>query len=254
MQKKIKFVVIAVLAMFFFSDAGYAQPEEKTLTRVPDYEWVPFKVVRKIKLPVGYHEGLYHDGKDMWVCNGKKGKTWVVDLSTGKVKSHIESISTFTESISYGGDGTYYVSDWDDMKLYRAQLSGNKFNVLKSMGFEPSHPAGAIVAGDKLYVITWTRGIGTKFHLLELDRDGHLLSVILIKPIMEPSQLAWDGRNLWISSWYSKLVYKIDIDTWKAVGVFSSPVRDTTGLAWDGEYMWVTGTHGDLYQLQMGAN
>ena len=254
MENKIfKSLLVIFAAILLFSEFAFSEPAEKTLTRVPDYEWIPFKVVKKMKLPGGYHEGLYYDGKDMWVCNGKKGKTWIVDSSSGKVRSHINSISTFTEAISYGGDGTYYVTDWDSMKLYRAELDGDKFIVLNEMSFEPSHPAGVVLAGERLYVITWTRGVGTKFHLLELDRDGHLLSIILIKSIMEPSQLAWDGKNLWISSWYSKLVYKIDVDTWKAVGVFSSPVSDTTGIVWDGEYMWITGTHGDLYQLKMGG-
>jgi glutamine cyclotransferase len=247
--------ILAAITICTFLLSGYASAEiaEKSLTRVKDYDWVPVKIVKKMKLPVGYHEGLYYDGKDMWVSNGKNGNTWIVDISTGKVKGNVKSIGTFTESISYGDDGTYYVSDWDDMKLYRAELQGDKFKVLNSMSFEPSHPAGAIVAGDRVYVLTWTRGMGTKFHLLELDRDGHVLSMILIKCIIEPCQMAWDGTNLWISSWYSKLVYKIDINTWKAIAVFTSPVRDATGLAWDGKYMWITGTHGDLYQLEFGA-
>ena len=204
-------------------------------------------------MPGGYHEGLYLDGTDIWVNNGKNGNTWVVDTSSGKVKKHINSIATFTEAITSSGDGTYYITDWDTMKLYRAEFDGSKFKVLKDMSFEPSHPAGAICTGDRLYVITWTRGMGTKFHLLELDLEGHLLSIILIKCIMEPSQIAWDGKNLWITSWYSKLVYKVDIDTWKAVAVFSSPVPDATGILWDGNNMWITGTHGDLYKLELGA-
>jgi glutamine cyclotransferase len=253
MRKRYNFLAILAAVVFLFSEAAFAEPAEKTLTRVPEYEWVPVKVVKKIRLPGGYHEGLYYDGKDIWVNNGKNGSTWVVDTDTGKVRSHIKSISTFTEAITSGADATYYVTDWDSMKLYRAELSGDKFNVLKEMSFEPSHPAGVVCTGEKLYVITWTRGMGTKFHLLELDKDGHLQSIILIKCIVEPSQIAWDGKNLWITSWYSKLVYKIDIDTWKAVGLFTSPVSDATGIVWDGSYMWITGTHGDLYKLKVGS-
>lgn len=249
----LRVLAAAALVAFGAAEASFAAPAEGTIDRVDEYEWLTVKVLRKIKLPGGYHEGLYYDGKDMWVCNGRKGNIWVMDLASGKVKFSIRSIGTFTESVSYGGDGTYYVSDWDAMKLYRAKLENNKLVPLKDMSFEPSRPAGAIFTGDRLYVITWTRGMGTRFHLLEMDRDGHLLSVRLIRCVQEPSQLAWDGRYLWMTSWYSKLVYKIDPYRWKAVGVFASPVSDATGIVWIGNDLWITGTHGDLYQLKVGG-
>ena len=94
---------------------------------------------------------------------------------------------------------------------------------------------------------------GTRFHLLQMDGDWNLIRKVAIKNIQEPAHLAWDGRNLWITSWYSKLVYKVDIENWKTVGVFTSPASDATGIVWDGEYLWLTGTHGDLYQLKVGS-
>jgi glutamine cyclotransferase len=254
MKKMPGIIAAALLLISFAADISFAEPASLSLERVDEYQWIQAKVLQKVRLPGGYHEGLYFDGKDMWVSNGKKGHTWIVDISNGKVKSTIRSIGTFTEAISYAGDGTYYITDWDTMKIYRAKLSGDRFTPLKDMSVEPSHPAGVICTGERVYVITWTRGMGTKFHLLELDRDGRLLSVILIKCIQEPSQLAWDGKYLWITSWFSKLVYKVDIDTWKAIGVFTSPVSDATGIAWDGESMWITGTHGDLYKMRVNSN
>jgi glutamine cyclotransferase len=253
MKKRCSIIAAAILSVFFITDLSFAEMAYKTLERVDEYEWIPVKVVKKIRLPGGYHEGLYAEGGDIWVSNGRKGQTWVVDPSTGKIKSTIRSIATFTEAISAAGDGTYYVTDWDMMRLYRAERSGDKLVAKKSLSFEPSHPAGVIWTGDKLYVITWTRGVGTKFHLLEFDNSGNMASQILIKCIQEPSQLAWDGRYLWITSWYSRLVYKVDIDTWKAVGVFASPVSDATGIVWVGDDLWITGTHGDLYQLKVGS-
>ena len=93
--------------------------------------------------------------------------------------------------------------------------------------------------------------MGTKFHILEMDADGNKLDKISIQNIQEPSQMAWDGRSLWITSWYRGLVYKVDVEKWECVGAFPSPVSDATGIVWDGEYLWLTGTYSDLYKMKL---
>jgi hypothetical protein len=93
--------------------------------------------------------------------------------------------------------------------------------------------------------------MGTKFDLLKMDGNMKLLSTINIQDIEEPDQLAWDGKNMWIASWYDPMVYKVDVNTWEILAGFRSPVSRTTGIAWDGKYMWLTGTYSDLYKLEI---
>lgn len=218
-------------------------------------EAIPVKVLKKVSLPKGYHEGLYFDGKNIWVNNGKKGKTWVVDPASGDVLSEIAPVATFTEGLTRKDDGDYFVTDWDTMKLYRSRVENSRMVADSEVcSFAPSHPTGVVWNGAHLFVITWTRGMGTQFHLLQMEETGRLLRKMRIRWMQEPAHLAWDGKYLWVTSWYNRLVYKIDIYAWRVIGCFRSPVSDATGIAWDGKYLWLTGTRGDLYQLQIGAN
>jgi len=121
----------------------------------------------------------------------------------------------------------------------------------RAVSLEPAYPAGVIWTGEKLYVITWTRGIGTKYGLLRMNKEGELLDEIRIKRIHEPAHLAWDGKYLWITSWYNQKVYKISTEDFKILGSFDSPAKDTTGIVWDGEGFWITGTHDDLYKVKL---
>jgi glutamine cyclotransferase len=210
------------------------------------------EVVRQLAVPRCYHEGLYHDGLSIWLSNGEGGKTWVIDPSSGSVSSEITAIGDFTEAITAKGDGTFYTTEWNDKKIYRAKLDGNKLVSIACVSVAPSHPAGAIWNGKRLYVILWDRGIlGTRFSIAEMDEEMNILDSVKVRSVQEPCQLAWDGSYLWMTSWYDKRVYKIDVALWKVLGYFCSPVDRTTGIAWDGKYLWLTATYGDLYQVRL---
>ena len=120
-----------------------------------------------------------------------------------------------------------------------------------SVSLAPAHPAGVIYNGSRLFVITWTHGMGTKYDIIEMDEKMRTINTLVIKRIEEPAHMAWDGKNLWVTSWYSRMVYKVDIDTWEILGFFDSPVSQATGIVWDGKCLWLTGTRGALYQLEM---
>lgn len=215
-------------------------------------EPIETKVVDKVRIPTWYHEGLYFDGRHIWVTNGLKGKTWVVDTASGKVLREISPAGTFTESITSAEKDIYIVSDWDSEKIYTARIDNNVMRADKEMSTGPAHPAGAVWNGKNLFLITWTRSLlGTKFRLLRMDDKLNILTTHEITDIQEPCQLAWDGKNLWASSWYDNLVFKIDPDTLDVVGYFRSPVKKTTGITWDGKFFWVTGTYSDLYKLEL---
>lgn len=229
-----------------------AEPQNYRLESAKDYQRIQVKVARKILLPKWYHEGLFYDGKSMWVANGKKGKIWVVDIPSGSVGSEITPIAGFTEGITKLSDDTYFTTDWDEEKLYRARIRNDKFIPESEISLAPEHPAGVVWTGNRLFVITWLRGMtGTKFYLLEMDKNGQILRRTRISRIEEPAHMAWDGENLWITSWYSKLVYKVDVNNMKILGSFTSPVPLATGIAWDGKYIWLTGTYGGLYQVEV---
>lgn len=217
-----------------------------------DCREIPAGIVRQVKIPRWYHEGLFYDGRSLWLANGEKGDIWIIDPGTGRVTSRVKPVADFSEALISTDDGSLFTTEWYAKKIYRVKLEGDRLIPEKESSLEPAHPAGLAWNGRSLFVVTWTRGLGTKFHIVEMDKDLKIINSIRIKNIHEPDQLAWDGEHLWISSWHSKTVYKVDIGRWRAVGYFKSPVSKTTGIAWDGKYMWVTGTYGDLYQMKIG--
>ncbi|MDP3791879.1 MAG: hypothetical protein Q8R38_07545 [Candidatus Omnitrophota bacterium] len=239
-MKTLKFLTFTAL---IFCLCGFS-PKEDNLIKT--------KVVARVEIPTWYHEGLYFDGKNIWVANGLKGMTWVVDPGSGKVSAEIKPVGTFTEAVTSRSKDVYIVTDWDSKKIYTTRIENNNMAVEKEALLAPAHPTGAVWNGKNLFVITWTRSIaGTKFHLLKMDDEFNILNRHGIDNIQEPCQIAWDGKSLWVSSWYDNKVYKVDADTFDILGYFKSPVKKTTGVAWDGMNLWVTGTYSDLYKIEM---
>ena len=221
-------------------------------SKTESYKDIPVKVIREVSLPKGYHEGLFYDGENMWVSNGEGGNTWIVATATGSVISEIEASGTFTEAITSAGEDGLWMTDWDDKKLHRIRIEAGKMINEYSVSLDPAHPAGVVYAGDDFYVVTWTRGLsGTKYHLLQMDKSGNVSRRLRIKGIHEPAHLAWDGASLWVTSWYSQRVYKIDVKSLDVLGSFRSPAPMSTGITWDGEYLWITGTYADLYKVEV---
>ncbi|MDD5422619.1 MAG: hypothetical protein WC592_05660 [Candidatus Omnitrophota bacterium] len=253
-----KFINAVILALIFLSaDIVHAGTQTDQLNKGKQFKEIPVKVLREIKLEKGYHEGLFWNGADIWVANGPvakglNGNVWVVDAMSGLHVRDIKPIGSFTEGITRKSGDVYFVTDWQARKLYRVRIENDE---MVPDGLEvslaPSFPAGVVWTGSRLFVITWTRGMGTKFHLLEMNENANIIKKVEIKYIQEPCQMAWDGKNLWITSWFDKIVYKIDVDRYEIIGAFISAVNRATGIAWDGKHLWLTGTAADLYQLEV---
>jgi glutamine cyclotransferase len=249
MRAWITIIAIAALVACF---AAHLSADSRSLAIAKGCKRMDIRVIKKLSVPRCYHEGLYYDGKSMWLSNGEGGKTWVIDTESGAVISEIEPVAGFTEAITAKGDGTYYTTEWYEKKVYRARLDGNKLAAESSVSVAPSHPAGAIWNGRSLYVILWDRGLfGTKFSIIEMDENMKIVNKVPIRAIQEPCQLAWDGAYLWMTSWYDQRAYKIDTATWEALGYFCLSLDRTTGIAWDGRYFWLTATYDDLYQVEV---
>ncbi|MGB2630041.1 MAG: glutaminyl-peptide cyclotransferase [Candidatus Omnitrophota bacterium] len=251
-----KIKIVAIFLALLLLPGIASSEEDRTLERAEKYESrIPAEVVKELPIPKGYHEGLYFDGSDIWLCNGENENIWVIDIKTGKVKSEIKPVGEFTEGITAAGDGTYWLTDWEDKKIYKVKMADGEMSVEYEIDLSPAHPAGVVWTGKRLYMITWTRSVvGTEYHLMQLNEKERMFRKMRIKRIHEPAHLAWDGKYLWITSWYSRMVYKVNVDTFKIIGSFHSPAKDTTGIAWDGKHFWITGTRANLYQVKVGES
>ncbi|MDD4957196.1 MAG: hypothetical protein PHH49_07010 [Candidatus Omnitrophica bacterium] len=216
-----------------------------------DQENIGYDIVERLSLPKGYHEGLFMDNGEIWVNNGEHINTWVIDPVTGEKKRDIIPVGTFTESVTKDTEGRLWVSDWNEKKVFHVEISEGKMRSVGEISFEPGHPTGTAWAEGHLYVITWERGAGTKYYLNKVSPEGKIVLRARIKGISEPSMLAWDGKDLWVSSWYYRRIYRIGMDDLGVIGYIISPVDKTTGIVWEDGYLWVTGTYGDLYKLKI---
>lgn len=250
--KGLRLMVTGIILSALFTSFSYA--ETPVIKKAKGYCGIPIKVIRKVAIPKWYHEGLFIDGGSILVANGQKGNIWTIDMKSGEMLSEIESPAGFTEAVIKTDDGKYLVTDWDDMKLYEVIFAEGK-TVSKNpvRDFAPSHPAGLISTRDGLLVILWTRGMGTKFEIVKLGKDFSETGRILIKDIQEPAHIAWDGKDLWITGWYNRRVYRVDPKSWEVTASFRAPFNKVTGIAWDGKYLWVTGTYADLYQIELST-
>ena len=251
MLQKNKMVVSLLMLLFLNLLALPSFSQMVAFKKSPSYKTMSANIIKKIPLPKGYHEGLFLNDTEMWVNNGERGKVWIVNIETGEVSGMIEPPASFIEGISRRSEGVFFVTDWNEKKIYIAHLEKNKLIADSSVSVSPAHPAGVLWNGNRLFVITWTRGMGTKFDLLEMDSSMNLVAKVSIKDIQEPDQLAWDGKNLWITSWYNSLVYKVDINDGRIIGDFLAPCPLATGIVWGKKYIWITGTYSDLYKLEI---
>jgi glutamine cyclotransferase len=250
-MKRIISITLAVLLLAVTGTRGAFAEKAAKMTKADDYtRGLDIEVVDRIELPKGYHEGLYHEDGKIWVCNGEDGDIWVVDPAKKEVVSSIEPVGTFTEAVTRH-EGEYWLSDWNAKKIYRVTVDDGVMTAREGISTEPAHPAGILWVNDTLFVITWTRGMGTRYHLMELTDDRNLKVRTRIRRIHEPAHMAWDGSHLWITSWYNRYVYKLDIEKNIILASFKSPAPRTTGIARDGEHFWITGTSADLYKVKL---
>lgn len=248
--KNLKAVLIGILLSSLFVTPVTA--ESVSLKKSGDYRLIEVKVAQKVAIPRWYHEGLFYDDGTIWVANGQKGNIWAVDLKTGKVLKEVCPYGEFTESMIKEPDGSWLVTDWDDKKLYRSKIERSTLTENTVLfDFSPARPAGLVRVNDRYFVITWTRGMGTRFGIVILDKEFRQTDAVAINFIEEPAHMAWDGKALWITSWYSRKVYRVDPETWEITGFFRTPFGKATGITWDGKYLWITGTYSPLYRIEV---
>ncbi|HNX91264.1 MAG TPA: hypothetical protein PKY78_00400 [Candidatus Omnitrophota bacterium] len=226
----------------------FSARENHSISQVKE---IATKIIRQIEIPKGYHEGLLLSGGEIWVNNGEEGETWVIDVSTGTKLRDIKPIGSFSEGISWVSGNKYWVTDWREGALYLVHISADITIAEKEYRLGQMYPAGVVWTGQYIFVILWGRGPEGTYDILKMDGEGNIIRVDRLKEINEPSQLTWDGKNLWITSWCDKKAYKLDPDTYEILGFFETPMNDATGIAWDGKSFWITGTRSDLYQVEL---
>ncbi|MBI4403983.1 MAG: glutaminyl-peptide cyclotransferase [Deltaproteobacteria bacterium] len=187
----------------------------------------------------GYSEGLdYYQGY-LWHALPKM--IVKIDPKDGTVLARYQPASEYSESIAWL-DGKLWNLSYSDNGIYKGVFDRNRFNFLRVGSTPEKHGWG--LTHDGQYLIM-TGNYSSKIYFV----DPVNLKVVrtLTTLVKDLEDLAWDGRQLWASSFTQHRGHIFSISpTTGAIGELfglpdpeACPVVD--GVAYSPEGLWVTG-------------
>jgi sugar lactone lactonase YvrE len=167
-----------------------------------------------------------------------KGKLWVSDidqvvsisLADGKIVDRIAiEGAKFLNDVAAGPDGTVYVSDMPESKIY--VISGGKATLFAE-GEQLESPNGLLVDGDRLLLAAW--GYAADFmpktpgRLLSLDLKTKNVTPITKAPTGNLDGIELDGRGGYVvTDWVAGKVFHISASgEARVVGQFAKGTAD----------------------------
>jgi sugar lactone lactonase YvrE len=156
-----------------------------------------------------------------------KGKMWVsdidtvvgIDVKTAKITDKIQiSAAQFLNDIAINDEGTVYVSDMADPRIY--EIQGNSVQVLVA-GEDLQSPNGLLFKGGKLYVAGWGTGMKPDLSVkkvgsfYEIDLKTEKISR-LSTALGNLDGLEFEKGDSWLlSDWKKGNVFRYDTKTKK---------------------------------------
>ncbi|WLD13431.1 SMP-30/gluconolactonase/LRE family protein [Planctellipticum variicoloris] len=167
-----------------------------------------------------------------------KGKLWISDidqvvsisLADGKIVDRIAiEGAKFLNDVAAGPDGTVYVSDMPESKIYA--ISGGKATLFAE-GEQLESPNGLLVDGDRLLLAAW--GYAADFmpktpgRLLSLDLKTKQVTPITKTPTGNLDGIELDGRGGYVvTDWAAGKVFHISASgEARVVGQFAKGTAD----------------------------
>ncbi|MFH0813189.1 MAG: hypothetical protein V2A69_10200, partial [Pseudomonadota bacterium] len=220
----------------------------------------PGYCVGNFQAPDDDTKGLAWDGNNMWVCEGNHAFSVIfkMNIETGECLDYFFSPGPNPQGLAY--DGTYLWNlDQADHKIYKIDPTTKA--VVGSVSTPTSNQddfyTGLAWDGQNLWVAGFTMAMNPETFLYEFsDPAVYKMSLVTAPSLTEtattsltiplgenqavPLGLAHDGDNLWISSYNSDQIWKLDPESRTiAENGIQSPDSGTYGVTWDGLYLWV---------------
>ncbi len=171
-----------------------------------------------VQLAVKSPRGLATDGKSMWIADNTAKKVLQIDPKTGAVLKSFEvpidadKEHTSIEAIACDGNYLWVAlsAGWSSKIL---KMDAENGQLILSV-FAECWPRGLATDGKTLYIVAYNSGVYpgsvNKMTISEDAKQMNLSNKFICRtPGKEPTGIALDGKELWISDKESKSVQKI---------------------------------------------
>jgi DNA-binding beta-propeller fold protein YncE len=184
------------------------------------YDIKKAKLKEAVQLAVKSPRGLATNGRTLWIADNTSKKVHQIDPGTGAILKSFEvpidadKEHTFIEAIAC-----------DDSFLWVALSAGWSSKILKIDAetgqliisvFAECLPRGLAIDGKTLYILAYNKGVFkgnvNKMTISDNVKEISLSNTLICQtPGYEPSGIAIDGNDLWISDKRSKSIQKISL-------------------------------------------
>ena len=188
--------------------------------KISKYDAKNKTLIETIQLAVSSPRGLATDGKTMWVADNAAKKVLQIEPKTGEVLKSFEvpidadKEHTSIEAIACDGNYLWVAlgAGWSSKIL---KMDADTGELILSV-FAECWPRGLAIDGNSLYILAYNNGVYqgsvNRMIISEDAKEMSLSNKLLCRtPGYEPSGIAVDGKDLWISDKESKSIQKISL-------------------------------------------
>lgn len=174
---------------------------------------------------------LAANGESAWCgfSSGQDSTLLVVNVATGEVTQRIRTPEAICRGLAYRGETLWIIGA---RNYYRLSLNGQVERM-----FDNPYPSMRCLAGSEVGLWTVERHDGVT-SLAHFRLDGTEIQRFPIN-VVEPGDIAWDGRFIWLTDPLRNSIHKIDPLQGQTVAIYPTPAVRPSGISHFNEHLYL---------------
>lgn len=207
--------------------------------RTKDHPLRAAKVVRLYRSPESHPNALEATPEGLWVGEQVSDIAYLLDWRTGKVLRKVETESSNTSGMAYGGGYLWMAANGRAQRRSVRPADANSGTILKIEGSTGKTAArfpvpggggvhGLVWAKDSLWITSLARR-----SLTRMDAEGRVLHSIPVT-LERAHGLGWDGRAIWCMFSNDRVIHRLDPNDGQVLEVVQLAASDPDphGMTW----------------------